>query len=364
MTAAQQRVAGMDLPEELKPFFIALYAEGRENEALHAMRTGLACLRMNRMDLAKSLFDQAIADVESLQAGASQAQRAQSKFVREQEKWFKGESYERSALFFYRGLLYLGDGDYGNAAACFKRAQLYDVTGDDAPGFAGDWQSAEWALAFASYKQGFPEESARALERMARLPNRAGEVALPVPDQNVLLVIETGRGPVKYQAGEYGELLRYMEGANDVKQISVMQGERVLARTTPAERLYVQATTRGTRQVDSILAGKARFKEITGTAAVGLGMGAVIASQQKNAEVATGILAGLAAISALVSAATTPQADVRAWDNLPHSIFLVGLKMPEGETSLQIRAEGTNKTGNFKVNVPGTGATTVAYVRF
>jgi hypothetical protein len=128
--------------------------------------------------------------------------------------------------------------------------------------------------------------------------------------------------------------------------------------------LYVQATTRGTRQVDSILAGKARFKEITGTAAVGLGMGAVIASQQKNAEVATGILAGLAAISALVSAATTPQADVRAWDNLPHSIFLVGLKMPEGETSLQIRAEGTNKTGNFKVNVPGTGATTVAYVRF
>jgi tetratricopeptide (TPR) repeat protein len=335
-------VEEQQIPESIRPPFVAMYAEGRENQALYAMRAGLAAMYIGDFPLAARTLDMAVTDVDSLMAGAKEAQRASGKFVAEQEKWFKGENYERSALFFFRGLLYLATNDFGNASACFKRAQLYDITGDDSPRFGGDWYSCEWALAFADYKQGFSDEAQQAMERAAKFSTRQGEVPPPEPNQNVLVVVLTGGGPIKTRSGEYGERLVYLEGPNPVTEVEIQQGDRVLARSAPAESLYVQASTRGTRQVDYLLAGKAKFKEGTGTAAAVLGAGAVIASQQRgrDAGIATGVLAGLAVISAVVSSATTPQADIRTWDNLPHSIYLIGLTLPPGEQKLEVRGLG------------------------
>lgn len=339
---AVQTVEAQQIPEPIRQPFVAMYAEGRENQALHAMRAGLAAMYIGQFALAARTLDEAIVDVDSLMAGAAEAQRAKGKFVKEQEKWFKGESYERSALYFFRGLLYLGTNDFGNASACFKRAQLYDVTGDDAPDFAGDWYSCEWALAFAQYKQGFPAEAQQALQRAAKFSTKQGDVPPPEPNQNVLIVALTGGGPIKTRAGEYGERLVYVDGPNPVTEVEIRQGDKVLARSAPVESLFVQATTRGTRQVDYILAGKANFKQGTQTAAAALGMGALIASQQngRNSGTVTGILGGLALISALVSSATTPEADIRMVDDLPHSIFLIGLTLPPGEQRFEVRGLG------------------------
>jgi tetratricopeptide (TPR) repeat protein len=344
LQAAQQRVAQEQIPENLRPYYVAMYAEGRENFALHAMRAGLEALRSGQLDLAQRDLDLAIQDVEALLQGEAAAKRAQSKFGKEQEKWFKGESYERSALFLYRGLIYLIRHDYGNAAACFKRAELYDITGDDAPGFAGDWYSAEWALALASLKHGHPEDADAALKRASEFSSRQGDVPPPTAACNVLVVVENGFGPVKFRAGEYGELMRYREVPSPVKSVRVLEQGKPAATTAPAESLYVQATTRGKRQVDAILAGKAKFKKGTEAAAVGLGLGAAVASQHDSRGIATGVLAGLALLSAGLSAATTPQADIRTWDNLPDSIFFVCLSLPPGESTLTI--EGCNVSGS------------------
>jgi hypothetical protein len=344
LEAARRRVEQEQIPDNLRPYYMAMYAEGRENEALHAMRAGLEALRTGHLDLGERTLDLAVQDVEALLEGAAAAKRAQSKFGKEQEKWFKGESYERSALFLYRGLIYLIRHDFGNASACFKRAQLYDITGDDAPGFAGDWYSAEWALALASLKRDLPGDAAAALKRAAEFSSRQGNVPPPTPACNVLIVAETGSGPMKYRAGEYGELMRYREVPNPVKNITVLQQGKIVATSAAAESLYVQATTRGKRQVDAILAGKARFKQGTGAAAVGLGAGALIASQHDRQGIATGVLAGLALLSAGLSAATTPQADIRTWDNLPDSIFFICLSLPPGESALTIK--GCNMVGS------------------
>jgi tetratricopeptide (TPR) repeat protein len=344
LEAARRRVDQEQIPENLRPYYVAMYAEGRENQALHAMRAGLEALRTGHLDLAERTLDLAIQDVEALMEGAAAARRAQSKFGKEQEKWFKGESYERSALFLYRGLIYLIRHDYGNASACFKRAELYDVTGDDAPGFAGDWYSAEWALALASLKRGSPDEAAAALKRAATFSSRQGPVPPPTAACNVLIVVECGIGPVKYRAGEYGELMRYREVPSPVRTVTVLEQGKAVDTTAAAESLYVQATTRGKRQVDAILAGKARFKEDTGTAAVGLATGAAVASHYERQGIATGVLAGLALLAAGLSAATTPQADIRTWDNLPDSIFFLCLSLPPGESALTV--EGCNATGS------------------
>jgi len=344
LAAARQRVETEQVPTNLRPYFEAMYAEGRENQALHAMRGGIEALRTGQLEAAERLFDLAIEDVDSLAGGDDAARRAQRKFSREQEKWFKGEAYERSALFVYRGLAYLIRLDFGNAAACFKRAQLYDITGDDAPGFAGDWYSAEWLLALAALKQGFPQDAEVALQRAAGFSTRpANNVPPPTPAMNVLIVVETGQGPIKYRTGEYDEVMRYRATPSDVRMVDVARVGDAPQPVVPAESLWVQATTRGSRQVDAILAGKARFKEGTQSAAAGLALGAVVASHHRNGEIATGVLAGLALLSAGVSAATTPEADIRAWANLPDKIYLAGLTIPPGTATLTV--VGRNAAG-------------------
>src|ERR1019366_10298063 len=154
--------------------------------------------------------------------------------------------------------------------------------------------------------------------------------------------IEVGRGPQKYRSGEYGERLRFNEYPPRIQQVVIVQGDRELDRSAAAENLYVQATTRGTRQVDYVLQGKAQFKQGTGVAAGVLGAGALIAAGQHSREgnIAAGVLGGLALISAISSAATTPQADIRAWENLPHSLYLMGLKLPPGPAEFEVRGLG------------------------
>ena len=335
---ARQSVQDQKIPSELQGFYVALYSQWEQNYVLHAMRGGLAAMRLGYFDLAERTFDEAIQRVESLQEGAAQAERAKSKFVPEQEKWFKGENYERSALYFYRGLLYLRRQDFGNAAACFKRAELQDIVGDDAPRAAGDWVSAELGLAVASYRNGFPQDAEEALKRAEASPGKQGTVPLPPPDANVLVVIETGRGPIKYRAGQYGEKLMFQEEVPTDRSVALVSNGRTILQSAPAENLYFQATTRGTRQVDYILDGKAAFKEGTAAATAGLATGAIAASHADRSGVSSGILGLLALGTAIASSATHPEADIRSWYNLPHSIYLLAYKAKPGETSLEVQA--------------------------
>lgn len=362
---AEQMVHDQNIPEELQPYYIDLYSQGKQNEVLHAMRAGLAALRMQRFDLAEKAFDLAILDVEALQEGAKQAERAKSKFVAEQEKWFKGESYERAALFFYRGLLYSRAGDHGNASACFRRCQIQDITGDDAKDFAGDWSSAEIALAQASYWNGIPSDADAALQRrktFASLPS--GNIFLPSDQSNLLVVIETGSAPLKYREGKQKEKLRFGERSGNVVAIRTedLDGVKI---TTAAENLYTQATTRGTRQIDYVLKGKAEFKEDTANAAGGLAMGAVAASNVDRSGIATGILA-LASIGTMIaSSATHSEADIRAWDNLPDNIFLLPLHVSPSQATIHLIPLAERGTELTPVDVPNpllSGETKTAVV--
>jgi len=335
LSSAEQTVTQRNIPEELRADYIALYSQGRQNAVLHAMRAGLSALRIGRYDLAKETFDQAIREVEALQEGAEQAKRAKSKFVAEREKWFKGESHERSALYFYRGLIYLNDQDFGNAAACFKRSQIQDITADDQTDFSGDWYGSEIALALASYLNGFPSDADAARQRARTFQSKQGEVPWPSSQTNTLIVVEVGKGPIKYRGGRQGEQLRYSEELPATRQLRISSPAPHL-KSAAAENLFFQAITRGDRQVDHILGDKASFKEDTGSATVGLAAGAIVASQVDRSGIAAGVL-GLAAIgTAIASAASDPSADIREWDNLPHSIYLLSLNLPDPKTPVQI----------------------------
>ena len=332
------------VPASFRDSYVRLLTTGERDYVVEAMRLGLAAARMGENRLAARVFDSAIRRVATLEEGAAQADRAKSKFVADEEKWFKGETYERSALYLYRGLLYLQAGDYGNAAACAKRVQIEDIATHEQD--QGDWYSAEWLLAWASLLQGDQGTAHDALTRAVDFMGRQGTVPPPDRNWNVLVIAEAGGGPVKTRQGEYGEMLYFVEG--ECRTFRIRAAADPVAGSSPssqtvaaAENVYFQASRRGGRKLDHILAGKAVFKsatDVAGDAAIVAGAGTALTSDnQTQSLVGLGMIVG-GIVTKVISSASHPEADVRSWDNLPHSIFLTGLRCPPGVSTVKVEA--------------------------
>jgi hypothetical protein len=129
----------------------------------------------------------------------------------------------------------------------------------------------------------------------------------------------------------------------------------------PAEDVWFQASTRGGRQVQAILDGKAEFKDgmnKAGAVGVGAGLGMMNAGSRYNDNnMATAgaivMLVGLMAHAA--AAATTPEADLRYWDNLPDNLYFATLRMPASEVSVTM-PDRMNKPAQMRVSRKGNCA--------
>lgn len=110
------------------------------------------------------------------------------------------------------------------------------------------------------------------------------------------------------------------------------------------ENIYNQAVTRGGREFDSVLAGKAQFKSTANTvgnvALVGSAFMANAALQsrnrndQNNEAAAAGALLIIGLLAKAASDATEPNADTRYWDNLPDRVYGVTLNVPKSVTKV------------------------------
>lgn len=304
------------------------------DRVLREYREAGSLMQAARFTEAKAPLDDALLTLGGLSAGDPTARKARGYFREESTKRFRGEPYERVMAYFYRGILYWMDGEPDNARACFRSAQFQDADAEDGK-YQSDYALLDYLEGYASVKLG--GDGADALRR-ARSVARLGPLPDYDPKANVLVFFEMGRGPTKFAGGEYGEQLHIRPGTSAAAAVRLaVAGQSV--RATPADDLSFQATTRGGRQMDYVLANKAVFKGTTdsfGTAAIL--SGAVLAGagggrHSAADEVGAGLLvAGL--ISKMVSAATTPSADTRAWDNLPNLVGFTALRVPAGEQKL------------------------------
>jgi tetratricopeptide (TPR) repeat protein len=290
------------------------------DRVLWQYRTAAAAMRQGQFAVAKQNLDDALATVQGVFGPDRSAKQARGYFHKESKKIFIGEPYERAMAFIYRGILYWMDGELDNARACFRSAQFEDSDTENKQ-YAGDWVLADYLDGLATAKLG--GDGSDAFKR-ALAASRG--VSLPPynPKANVLLFFEFGPGPTKYATGQYGQELRFQNRASPVRTARFKVAGLDIP-VAPTDDVAYQATTRGGRVMDHILSNKAVFKSATdsiGDVALVGGLGtALLSGDQTAQQVGLGLaLAGL--LTKAVSAAATPAADTRAWDNLPQYLSL------------------------------------------
>ncbi|MBX9633969.1 MAG: hypothetical protein K2X44_03220 [Magnetospirillum sp.] len=353
-----------DKPTELKKHFLVTLTQGKRNQVLNDMRLGLAAMELGDKALAERLLDDALTNIESIYVNNTEAARARELFSKEMVKDFKGEPYERAMAYYYRGLLYMQAGDYDNARASFKGGFIQDSFADE------DQNRADFGL--LQFLQGWAsrcrDNTVTAEEDFKEFSVINDKFPLPATAHNTLILAETGTAPVKYSQGDAKsdkpKYLKYRRtGSNESVQVTltdkappppVKKGEKPkpaqdvshTLKLTQLEDIYFQASTRGGREFDSVLAGKAQFKGVTSTvgdvALVGAALAANVAAnsnnrqQQRDTAAAAGALLLVGLLAKAAAEATEADADTRYWDNLPDRIHAATVTLPPMVTSLSV----------------------------
>ena len=338
------------------------------DKVLWEYRTAAAAMRLGKYDLAKGYLDDAITTRQGIYGPDPNARKARGYFHAEAKKTFIGEPYERSMAYIYRGILYWMDGQPDNARACFRSAELEDSDAENRQ-YAGDWVLPDYLDGLASVKLG--EDGSDAFKRA-----QADAKAITLPPYNtkanVLIFFEFGPGPTKYATGEYSQELRFHIAPSPVTAADFQVDGKDYP-VAPSDDVWFQASTRGGRVMDHILGNKAVFKsatDIAGDVALIGGGAAIVSGGGRDAtanEVGVGLLAA-GVISKIFSAATTPQADVRAWDNLPRYLSFANLALPPGRHTIVVQFHGA--TGQvlpgfaktLTVDVPADGKDKVIFI--
>ena len=356
-----------DKPEELHRLYAKVLTQGERNAVLNHTRAGLAAMQLGYWDTAERSFDQALLSIEAVYAENEDAEKARSIWVKENYKAFKGEPYERAMAYYYRGLLYLREGDYENARASFKGGLLQDTLAQ-VNTYSQDFALLSFLSGWASHCNGNDDLAETAFEE-AREHN-AG-LRAPSADARLLLVGETGLAPRKVAVGEYGEALA-LQRATGFRDQSVdvdMSGGQV--GLVEAEDVFFQANTRGGREVERILEGQAQFKDASDTVGDAALVGGAAATSYGLSSGNDGAAAAGLAVMAMglvakgMSAATRPDADVRTWDNLPDKVHLAAVEadpVPATATA-KFLAEGGQPMARREFKIHDAGACAIGWAR-
>lgn len=313
-------------PASIPMFRERITTEGERNRVLNEMEIGARSMWSGDTDTGKASFDQAILRIQSVFADSPTAADARKLWYDEGSKLFKGEPYERAMAFLYRGLLYLREADYENARAAFRQGLMQDAFAEESQNRA-DFAALLFLDAWASHLNGDTDMSEETQKQLKLLrPNFPGIA----PDADALVYVETGLAPRKLGDGANHSYFVFKRGkAFTERRAELVQGDSVTP-IVPVEDVFYQAATRGGREVDQILQGKATFKNTTG--AIGSVFSDTVLAINDNAALqgsslgdAAGVLAGISVVSLIISSNTKPAADTRTWSSLPDTIHVLTL---------------------------------------
>jgi tetratricopeptide (TPR) repeat protein len=333
----------------LRPLFARLFIEGERNATLNFQRIGMAALASGELEIAEKAFEAAVVRIDLIYADNAEAQKAKSVWTAEKIKDFKGEPYERAMAHFYRGLVYAARGDFQNARAMFKQADYQDTVAESEK-YAGDFALMPYMAGWASYCDG---NAGMAKDFLQQAIKGDASYSAAAVEQPLLVLFETGRAPFKYGGGKHGEALKWQPHPlpEQTVQSACMDAngaQCVTERMMQAADVGFQATTRGGRQIDAVLNGKASFKEgaqgvadVAGTVGqIGLQTAMLTGNRDAAGLGMLGMFAGMIAQSASNAAQT--QADIREWEQLPGSVWLgtAASKAEASQLAVKVSTQG------------------------
>ena len=349
--------------EQLRP----LAEKTNEHFVLNNVRLGSAALCDYDLDEAEDAFLRAYEVINSV--GVNDGGRSLGAvLVDEKIKIWKGEPFERAMVNFYLGLIYYMREDYGNARAAFENALFKLRDYKDPRNKSSDYSEQESNFVAAlvmlgkSWQKLGRDDLARAT--FDQIKQRRSELS-PLADyernatSNLLLVIDFGYGPHKvtdFDGSIVGFAPRPSEAGAIPEPRVTIDGSDV--DTSAFERapfdLLAMAQDRRWQSIDTIRATKSAIGSglLVGGAATG-----IYGADRGHDEA---VYVGLGMMAAGLLLKGTSQADVRQWEMLPRTTFILPLHVEPGTHDLVVEfpnAAGLKQTWQ-NIVVPARGEAT------
>ncbi len=350
------------------------------NLPLYQSELGIYYLASDNKEKARQYLFDAYVSIEDFFDPRTE-RRAVSIWGAETEKVFKGEPYEQATLSFLLGLLLLEEGDIDNALACFKNGQIADsdVMAEQYNSDYGILQLMEAKcyglrgerdrfkefneIAIGSFSKTHPAflnrhsdlliggnisetEIARSSVEKAILKekdsiayqyrNYYGPLLEPY---NNLLLVWTGRSPTLERAGRYGEERIIVMNPQDEIHFEVKLNQNEWHDTINGfSNIAFQATTRGGRLMDDVLASQADFKRTTEQ----IGSTMFDMANSTSDPYATVAFLAVGLISGGLSSSANVSADIRCVQSLPSNIGIVPLNLSAGSHTVTLHCYDRN----------------------
>lgn len=252
-----QRFRNLDTPLRLLE---RRMSEQSEYGVIRAADCGILACYANDMPLAARALERAIALSEAAMIDESQVSRVAGVSGSERNKVFAGEPHEVAILYIFRGIVFLAENDPENAKSCFLKASLTDAMALQDKD-RSNWLTADIlaALSFRLYGNDIRARDHIAMIKRSysQAPASNGWVdgttlAKLRKDNLTIVVLAIGNPPVKYGQGA----LQYLEIESKVAAVRIDDQSAWLT-----DNVYVQAVTRGRRNMDNILAARQKRRE-------------------------------------------------------------------------------------------------------
>ena len=328
---------------------LSLTSEPTVSRPLYELERVSVLLQQGRRKEAHELMMKVRSDFELLFDERSE-EEAVSLWHGENKKVYKGDAHERSTLYAFLALSFMELGEWDDAERSVKNGLLSDSANTEEAKYNSDYALLQYLGYVACKKAGrddAADEYMRELGGTLGADSAAMEILSKAQLPNAFAVVWAGTPPTYVRGGEYQHIRHVVPGSGSpFSYLTADSGDGVEFQIpTGLANINFQATTRGGREMDTVLSNKAAVK--TGMAASGnilLVTGyACFASMGNSAEanLVLGCVGGscmlLGCTFHIVGACINPTADVRSWKNLPGELLVIPMVVPNGEHTIAIR---------------------------
>jgi len=334
-----------------------------EDFVLNNVRLGSAALGDYDLDQAEGAFLRAYEVMNAFGVNTG-GRTLGAVLVSESIKVWKGEPFERAMAHFYLGLVYYMRGDWNNARAAFENALFklrdYGTERDRRDQYReveSNFVIAHLMLGKCWQKLGRDDLARANFGRVAELQPYLRSLADfdRNAGANVLLVVDYGYGPHKHTTGD-GSIVgfgptRYEAGPIPPPRLLV-DGRPFDINTIdhPPIDLLALAQERRWQSIDTIRA----IKSALGT---GLMVAGAYQGTRRNRDDRDMAAAGVLILAGALLKASSG-ADLRQWEMLPRSTFVLPLRLKPGHRDVTVEFPGGYHQTWRNLTVPETGEAT------